>query len=65
MVLPFGVSDGVLSDIIGWKVNIFNLFSKGKDIVVGGIEIIDGGGGVKVREEMDGFIEVGGGFEGN
>ena len=65
MVLPFGVSDGVLSDIIGWKVNIFNLFSKGKDIVVGGIKIIDGGGGVEVRDETDGFIEVGGGFEGN
>ena len=61
MVLSFGVSDGVLSDFIGWKVNIFNLFSKGKDIVVGGVEVIDGGGGVKIREEMESIIEVGGG----
>ena len=65
MVLPFSMGDWVLGDIVGWKVNIFNLFGKGKDIVIGGIEIVDGGGGVKVREEMDGFIEVGGGFEGN
>ena len=65
MVLPFSVSDWVLSDIIGWKVNIFNLFSKGKDIVVGGIKVIDGGGGAEVREETEVFIEVGGRFEGN
>ena len=65
MVLPFSMGDWVLGDIVGWKVNIFDLLSKGKDIVIGGIEFVDGGGGVKVREEIDGFIEVGGGFEGN
>ena len=65
MVPPFSVSDWVLSDIIGWKVNIFNLFSKGKDIVVGGIEVSDGGGGVEVGEKTDCFIEVGGRFKGD
>ena len=63
MVLPFSMGDWVLGDIVGWKVNIFDLLSKGKDIVIGGVEIIDGGGGVKIREEMESFIEVGGGVE--
>ena len=65
MVLPFDMSDGVLSDIIGWKVNIFNLFSKGKDIVVGGVKVSDGGGGVEVGKETDCVIEMGGRFKGN
>ena len=65
MVLPFSMGDWVLGDIVGWKVNIFDLLSKGKDIVIGGIKIVDSGGGVKVREEIDGFIEVGGRFEVN
>ena len=49
-----------MGDIVSWEVNMFDFLSKGKVIVVGGIKVTDDGGGVKIREEMESIIVVGG-----
>ena len=53
MILAFCISDRILGDIIHWEVDMLNFFSERENIVIRGIEIRNGGEGIKVGEEKD------------
>ena len=63
MVFASGMSDGILCNVIHWKVNMFYFFSKGEYIVVGCIKVRDGILGIKIREKTDCIMKVGGRFK--
>jgi hypothetical protein len=63
VVLAFGVSYGILCNIVHWKVDMFDLLSKREYIVIRGVKILQGNKGIKVWMETDGVVEVGGGFK--
>ena len=63
MVLALGIGDGILSNVIHRKVNVFYLLSKGKHIVVGSIKVRNRVLGIKVREKSDCIMKVGGWFK--
>ena len=53
MILAFCIGDRILSDIIQWEVDMFDLFSERENIVIRGVEIRNGGEGIKVGKEKD------------
>ena len=63
VIFTSGMSNGILSNVILWKVDVFYFFSKGEYIVVGCIKVRDGILGIKIREKTDCIMKVGGRFK--